>query len=422
MKLRLIYLIVLFHLQFCIYAQVVTGFNNDDGFLIRSIPDSSYMNEYYDSISKAQNIKLLTGFTYSIYNEIAPNVSFNYSYTGSTFIETKSDVHGRFFIPVEGEKINNIYIKVSDREYHTFDTIINSPFVRKKHLSLRLSPRHKIVLRGRLIIGSLPTEDIDVTIVHNADTSRLKTLDCYIDNENYWNCLYKGMFKHSVVFDNPEDSVYMFFRKKGFNNHEMALKIADYDGEIIPVKMNYATRLSTFPRHNIALKFCPPFTDSWSVGLDYTYMLNVGSFNRIGIGLESKMLFTKVESEIATFPNVSGTDPASIPGNSDSTYTSGMFMPHLTFWLTNPEKRFFSFYAGAGFPFAVPINKFFVQPFIGSRLYLDINKALLLEIRYVNYELDIVEYAFNAYGNAYRTESINTYNNLMFNIGLQVSF
>jgi hypothetical protein len=404
------------------YAQVDTGFENTLGndLVADQIPDSIQMNRYYDSLLSVHNKILLTGYTYSIFNEASPNVSIKYSFTGESFQEISSDRQGRFFIPLYSTEVNKIFLKIRDNEFQNFDSILTGPFQQKQYLQIQLSPRHKIVVRGRLYIGSLATENIDVTIIHKSDTTNMKTLGCYTDNENFWNCLYRGMFKHTVIFDNPDDSIFMLFKKPGFIDQEINMKVSEYDGSILPIKLVYSDYLPQFPEHNISLNYSPPISGVWSVGINYTHMLKFGEFKRLGLGFESKMLISEITSDIPTFPNVTQTD--SIRGISDSTYTSGMFMPHLTFWLTKPERRFFSLYAGIGFPFTTPNNKFYFQPFMGGRFYLDINKALVAELKYVNYQLDVVEYKFNPYGDAFRSTNTQTYNRLMINFGLQISF
>lgn len=405
-------------------AQVITGFENEleNGLLEEVIPDSVQMNRYLDSLQTIHETKLLTGNTYSIFNEISPDLLINYSFTGETFKEITTDHIGRFFIPLNKPNITTVYLKINDREYHPFDTVINVTNISNRHLQIPLSPRYKIVVRGRLYVGTLATEDINVTIIHKKDTTRLKTIGCYVDKENYWNCLYRGMFKHTIVFDNPDDSIFLVFKKPGFIEQMISMKVSEYDGTILPIKLSYSKNLPKFPRHNIALNYSPPISDAWSVSFNYTYMLNIGCLKRVGIGLESKMLISDVSSDIKTFPDLSSTDTSYISGVSDSTYTTGMFSPQITFWLTNPERRAFSIYAGIGFPYTIPNNKFYFQPFIGSRFYLDINKALLIELKYTNYQLDAVNYEFNSYGNALRTTNTQTFNRLMINFGLQVSF
>lgn len=411
-------------LSISMQSQVITGFDDEDKnlLLLRALPDTARLNKYYDSLYKQLNTKLLTGYTVSSYREPLSGLKIEYSFTGFNFTSTTTDYLGRFFIPLGQSSSEYLHLRINDIGYQAFDTIIKQAFIQKKHLSLVLSPRYRIVLRGRLFVGSLATENINVTIIHNSDTSKHTTLECFVDDENYWNCLYRGMFKQTINFDNPEDTVTMIFQKQGFLDQTLSMKVSEYDGSIIPVKLEYSDELMKFPRQNIALKYSPPFSNAWSVALNYMHIFKFGNFNRLALGFESKMLITDIETEIPTFPNVSSSDSAFLSAHSDSSYSTGMFTPQISLWLTDPRRRFFSVYAGIGFPYAIPKNKFYFQPYIGSRFYLDLNKALLIELKYVNYEIDIVKYEFNSYANAYRSATNESYNRLMFNLGLLVSF
>ena len=97
-------------------------------------------------------------------------------------------------------------------------------------------------------------------------------------------------------------------------------------------------------------------------------------------------------------------------------------MPHVTFWLTNPERRNYAFYTGIGFPFYFQSNNWGLQTFLGGRFFLDINKALLIEVRYTNYRLQVNSYQFNSYGNALMETIDKEFKKVLVNLGLQICF
>lgn len=417
-------LLGLFFFSISIHSQVITGFDNEEKnmLLLRALPDTTQLNDYYDSLYNQLNTKLLTGYIISTYNEPVPNTLIKYSFSENNFDTIRSDSIGRFYIRIDESSTDKIHIQIRDKKYQQFDTTLTETIIPKNHLPVILTPRYEIALRGRLYVGSLATENVDVTIIHKSDTTNLTTRDCYVDDENYWNCLYRGMFMHIINFDDPDDTVKMTFNKPGFIEKSIAIKVSDYDGSVLPVKLEYSDLLNIFPTHNIAMKYAPPFTDAWSVALNYTHILQIGNFNRLALGFEAIMLSTEVQTETPTFPYVNSSDSTFIVGYSDTTYNTGMFTPQFTFWITDPQLRFISVYAGVGFPFTIPNNKFYIQPYLGGRIYLDLNKALIIEAKYVNYEIDVVKYEFNPYGPTTRTANSQTFNQLLLNLGLQVSF
>ncbi len=407
-----------------LFCQTNTGFDQQslDPGEIYQVPDIDQMDLFLESLINEHGQDILTGYSYSVFAEPVSDAGLEYSVSGDVFYPLKCDATGKFFIQLKEELPPKVHIRSTDKNYHPFDTLVNLSG-NKNHIAVELSPRHKIVIRGRVYIGSLAAENIDVDIIHLADTFRLKTLGCYLDNEDYWNCLYRGMFKQPIIFDTPEDSVKVTVRKNGFLQYNKSLSVSGYDGTVLPLKLEYDRFLVKFPKHNLSLKFVPPVFNLWLFGIDYTYTPKIGNFSRIGIGFESAMLISNIESKLNTSPDAQPLPDSILQKNYfDSTYNFGYFMPHLTFWLTNPERRAYSLYTGIGAPFTIPGNKIYLQPYLGGRFYLDINKAFLFEIKYLTYDLEVKNYYFNLSGNA--TEKIENqhFNKLVFALGLQISF
>lgn len=425
MKARIFSTLSLLFISVIVWSQDATGFENklNNPLSISELLESGMLDEYFDSISQAHSGKIITGYTHTIYAEPTPFIELEYSFNDENFKSITCNKNGLFYIPIENNNDKDLRLRSADKAYKQFDTIIKSPTKEQKHIPIIVSPRFKIVLRGRLIIGSLPSEGISVTIRHNQDTFRLKTLGCYTDDEDYWNCLYTGMFKQVINFDNPMDSIFLSFSKPGFKTSESSMLVSEYTGEVIETKLEYAKYLPKFPKHNLSFKYAPQFTDAWSVALSYTYLPKFNTFKRLGFGLEAAMLIKEVDDEINTYPDVNSLPDTSYTVlKSTSSYTVGMFMPYVSFWLTKPERRRYSIYTGIAFPYTIPSNKIYIQPYIGGRMYIDINKALLVEARYLFYDMDIDNYEFNSYGNAISNKINQDYSQLMVNVGLQISF
>jgi hypothetical protein len=387
------------------------------------LPDSLNMASYSDSLKKALNCDLLTGKTISVFNEVANDVKFYCAINDSQQRIITPDSIGRFFIIPDSTFSSLIRISLAAANYHSFDTIIEWNNYLNSPLILKIEPRYKISIRGRAFAGSLPVEEAKVEIIHNCDTFRTQTLSCYIDNENYWNCLYLGMFKHSLVFDRPEDTVYIAVSKEGFRTSILSFRCDSYDGTVLPIKLRYSKLLPQLYQNNIHLKISPPFLKNWMVSINYEHLLKIGNSKRVGFGLEGSMLISNITTNLSTFRNISDLpDTSYYTAKFDSSYISTMLSPQVFFLVNNPQRRNFAVYSGMCFPYNFNEKKIQLQAFAGTSFYLDLNKALVIECRYISYGLDVAHYTFNAYGNATRYTLYESFNKIIINLGLKISF
>ena len=60
----------------------------------------------------------------------------------------------------------------------------------------------------------MPLEGVDVEIRHGMEKYTMQTKGCYYDKDNYWNCLYDGMFKMELTTTDPGDSIFISFYYK----------------------------------------------------------------------------------------------------------------------------------------------------------------------------------------------------------------
>ncbi len=180
------------------------------------------------------------------------------------------------------------------------------------------------------------------------------------------------------------------------------------------LNLKYADKLPYFPEHNIGIRFAIPIKNNWSLNLNYYKHLSINGFRRLALGIESSMLVHNKTVELSTFPGQTA--------KADTSYIFGAIAPSVSFWITNPMERFYALYFGVSAPFIFPENQISISPFIGSRLYIDLNKAITLEMRYHNFNFESVNYSFNPYGNAQSLKTEDTFEQIMINLGLQVSF
>ncbi|MBN1115995.1 MAG: hypothetical protein JXA77_02235 [Bacteroidales bacterium] len=412
-------------IQYTSVCQVVadSGFGNSETETFYQLPGIDQVNAYSDSLKAVYKKKLLTVYTFSVFNEIVPEIQLQVSVDEENILEYTTDNKGRFFIIPGDEPIKKIHFQCTDSNYHLLDTIVLLESFEPEPVYLWLQPKNKLNLRCKVYAGTMPIEDVNSKIICSGKTYNNKTLGCYTDNEQYWNCLYLGMFRQQVVFENPGDSLRIEFSKEGYQNQVIQMKCNDYDGSIISVKLKYSEQLTFTPKHNFSLKATLPVFDSWLFALGYSHLLNIGDFNRIGIGFEGGMVVSTITSELPTFPDIqNSTDSSYIVETSDTSYTSGFIGPKVTIWLNNPLNRKFGMYAGISAPYFLSQKEFHLHPFIGTRIYLDLNKALFVEAKYISYKLDVLEYSFNPYGNASSNTINQSINKLLINLGLLVSF
>lgn len=334
--------------------------------------------------------------------------------------QTYTDSLGIFHIPLS--KVSNkslANMKIFHKDYKGYDTTITikkniSPFFQR----LFIHPKHKILIRGRIVKGYLPIEDMNVIIEYNDTVYRTKTLGCYNDEGNYWNCLYNGMFKQDITIDDPDDSLFILVKKQGFKPLRHELRIAEYNGDILNFKVKYTDSLPFIPKHDACLKIAVPlpWEPSWFIGLSYHKTIKINKFNRLSVGAEGILLMA--EETI----NVQNELPGTVQTDVDSVYITGFIGPSVRLSLTNPKKRYFSTYIGNTFSLSINKWEFVPQPYIGTKFYLDLNKAIHIECRYIRYTQDNIEYDFNAFGNASRNIKSVMHDKLIFNAGIQIVF
>lgn len=170
--------------------------------------------------------------------------------------------------------------------------------------------------------------------------------------------------------------------------------------------------------NNISFKLSFPFLSSekdWFVDIAYYRLLNATNLRRFAIGLDANMFITSLTDEIETLEGLESSE-------YDSSYVTGTIGPSALFWFISPENRKFGSYAGCTFAWNIGRPEIVFQPVLGTRYFLDQNKAFSLELRYAKFNDDIVQYTFNYYGNAYKTESTQIFNKLHLNLGIQVVF
>jgi hypothetical protein len=94
----------------------------------------------------------------------------------------------------------------------------------------------------------------------------------------------------------------------------------------------------------------------------------------------------------------------------------------LIYYFIRPERRFFSSYLGCTFSVNINEAEFAPQLFLGSRIFLDLNKAISLELRYSEFDREVLHYTFNPYGKAFSGMETDTFSKLHATLGIQVVF
>ena len=413
---------------FMLGIRILYAIGNDWG------SEMSHSNDSHNSYSSLNNsinipgiahkndtsLKLcIAGQVLSIFNEPVDNVMVIaglQDFKDSTY----SDYDGLFkiYLPDEKSRSGQKIILHFDRvDYRLFDTTFYYS-VRDKNafINVKLVPKYKILVKGRILAGNMPVENVEVVISHNNNNYKVRTLDCYYDDENYWNCLYQGMFKHEIATENPDDSVYLHFSKPGFKSQQHKFRFADYTGELVKYKMKYADSIPDLPDNNFSLKLAYPLgqESGWFLGLSYYRLLKTGNFKRLAPGLDISVVTLNQNVEYVTF--------SGLETSYDTTYINGMAGPSLLLYLTKPYLRRFSTYIGSTFALTFSGAEFVYQPFAGVRFFLDMNKAVSIDIRYLAYHFDAKRYRFNYLGKA-DSYIINTSDaRLIINLGLQICF
>lgn len=310
----------------------------------------------------------------------------------------------------------------SKRQFRSFITEIEIPNNNKiEDINVVLYPSYSILLHGRVRIGNMPLEGVNVEVKHNNNTYKKQTLGCYVDSAEYWNCLYNGMFKTDIISNNPGDSITINFTKSGYKPLQKQIKFSSYDGSVLDIKLQYADIIPNQPLNNFNLKVAPPAnllypgTENSGWFIDVSYFRHLSKkLNRIAIGAEANMISTNYTS-IATFlPNADSTE-------FDSTFIDLSIAPAMLIWIIKPDRKKFGTYIGNALHYSFITNQFNYQPFIGTRYFLDLRKSISLEFRYLNHNIIRTGYdpQFTVPVRKNHTESDQKW---IINLGIQITF
>lgn len=392
------------------------GFNSIDSTIRPGGISEKKIIEYIHTRDIGDDVGIVGGYVESIFHESIDSANVEVIIDGHREKELTA-LDGLFYFghSSPGKLID---IKITHPDYHTYDTAFIIPDEKYAIHFFQLIPKYKILLRGRAFAGKIPLEDVDVNILFENKNYNLKTKGCYYDDEDYWNCLFDGMFKQDLTADDAGDSIYISLSKMGMKPLNYNMKFNEYTGEIMHFKMKYTSELPYVPLNSVNLKLGFPFFSSggdWFVSLSYYRLLNKDRLRRFGLGLDGNMFLSTITVSHSTLPGLDVT-------SYDSTYIFSFIGPSALIWITRPERRYFSTYAGCTFAFMMGKGSFVAQPFIGSRIFLDYNKAISFDFRYSEFSYGITYYQFNLYGNANKYKVTETYKKINFILGLQVVF
>ena len=184
------------------------------------------------------------------------------------------------------------------------------------------------------------------------------------------------------------------------------------------LRMKYENKLPAIPCNSLNFKLSFPllsFDEDWFVGISYYRSVNRQFWRRLALGIDANMYITTVSVIHNTFRNLE-------PATADSSYIHAFAGPSVLVRLVPPENRMFSTYAACTFAYNFSNPEIIIQPFLGTRYFLDMNKAVSLEIRYCEYKADVVHYMFNPYGSAFHYKVESIFDKLHANLGIQIVF
>lgn len=414
MFLRLLISFIVAFFSFSVYSQnPITGFD-EDGEFEEEIFNTANFNKSADSLLKAANNDVIVLGLKSQYRD--------YIDSAEVFVNNnkgKDLGKGLYLITKSVTNLGSqLKVIVDHPDYYSIDTLLNKGDIKNARIILELKPKFKITLRGRIYTANTPLENVNVEVTYKTDTFRLATRECFYDSEGYWNCLYHGMFKQDITIIDPNDSIKILLYKPGYRTVYSYIKLDEYSGQILNFKLSFDSYLPRIYRNNLSLKFTFPLLSesNWFVGFNYLYTLKLSTFNRLALGVEGAILMKDYQYSYQTF---NGAEEAVV----DTTYLIGFAGPTAVFWLTNPQFRKFSLYTGASYAYMFSNSTMNFQPFIGGRMFVDMNKAISFDVRYMSYDLDVVNYKFNEFGISERyivTEEFSK--ELMISIGLHIGF
>jgi hypothetical protein len=228
-------------------SQVDLGFEEIDTLQHPQVLTLDELQEYLLFQKHTRGEKLIGGQVVSIFREVIDNASITIKIEGqlSDSITTEK---GLFVAPMVSEHKNKLLdIHISHPDFHSFDTSFVLSGNEMVVLSFQLTPKHKILLRGRVFAGNLPVEGANVEIIYAGKSHKIKTMGCYYDDEDYWNCLFDGMFKQELVSEDLSDSIIIVFEGDGMEPLKKSMIFSEYTGEIMQVKLKYASKLPEMP-------------------------------------------------------------------------------------------------------------------------------------------------------------------------------
>jgi hypothetical protein len=134
-------------------------------------------------------------------------------------------------------------------------------------------------------------------------------------------------------------------------------------------------------------------------------------------GIETNLIVHRERDNIEVFEGISNT-------TAISTYNfTGMAGPTLRFLITDPKRRYFSTYVGATEYISFDNGEPVFQPILGTRYFIDLNKSVSIEARYLEYTIKKDEYVFNPYGDAIKSgQRDKTLGKTIISLGLQIVF
>lgn len=153
----------------------------------------------------------------------------------------------------------------------------------------------------------------------------------------------------------------------------------------------------------------------WFINFAYYYTFSGKIGSRISAGADFNLISSEYRQ---SFTLLDGAEKATI----DSLYLDAMAGPSVLFWLVKPDVRRFSTYIGNTFALSLKNMRYGNQVFIGTRYFLDLSKALVIEARYLTHEVELAEFTPNTFGSVGRSYKKEEEDKLLLNIGIQICF
>ncbi len=379
--------------------------------------DTEEILDYLSQIKKEDNSIVIGGFIISVFREPIDSIKVKlYTIPSQKLIAETYVENGLYSFQVSKKDLQESYrITTENIDYFPSDSVIQLKGKPQDVYAYSpvLRPKYKIALKGRVYAGNLPLEGANVLIEHNSNNYHLNTKGCYYDKEDYWNCLFDGMFLKEIVTKNVNDTVHLTIEKKGLRTIHDSFLFKEYSGKLLTYRMRYENMIPDIPSNQLSLKLAPPFLSNGVWYIDLSYYRHIKKLKRISLGIDGTTFIIPHTSEFNTFPNAE-------KGYFDTTYIATHAGPSVLFEVTAPNKRYFNTHLGMTYAFGLNQNKHFLIPFVGTKFFLDMSKSLNIELRYYRTGYDGIEYTFNPYGDPkpYTKETI--LESISLNIGLHL--